>query len=309
MSTSLHSDHPENPPRRADESDAAEAALAWALRSGRARQLPQDLAKAVSQARRRRTLRAVMLSSALLLVAGLTWTYRDALPFSAETSPLLASAAQRTLPDGSVVELKERAKIAVEFDAAVRRVRLLAGVAHFNVVKDAQRPFVVETPRITVRAVGTAFLVGDATDAVEVVVTKGVVAVNHQPSQTLLEENTPPAESPAFLHAGNRVVVDKASSAAAPLVVESLSAEDVAAKIAWTIPRIEFSGRRLAEVIHLFNRHSRTQILLAEESLGDLQVSGVLRADSAESLVGLVSMEFGLVAERVSDSELRLRRP
>ncbi|MBM3851717.1 MAG: hypothetical protein FJ399_01025 [Verrucomicrobia bacterium] len=50
------------------------------------------------------------------------------------------------LDDGSVVELNGSTRLRVDFVRGERRVALLAGEAHFTVVPDATRPFVISPP-------------------------------------------------------------------------------------------------------------------------------------------------------------------
>ena len=52
------------------------------------------------------------------------------------------------LPDGSQVTLGPDSAIRLQFDLALRRVELLAGMAFFDVIPDAARPFSVETGRL-----------------------------------------------------------------------------------------------------------------------------------------------------------------
>ncbi len=52
-----------------------------------------------------------------------------------------------TLPDGSGLTLDAQSRAVVTYSAARRHVHLLAGAAFFEVVRDTDRPFVVEVPR------------------------------------------------------------------------------------------------------------------------------------------------------------------
>ena len=109
----------------------------------------------------------------------------------AEVRPLVQSATglaalsapvtQRTLEDGTVVELNKGAVLAVEFSARVRRVRLERGEAHFTVTKNPARPFIVSARGMDVVAVGTAFNVRLDSAVVEVLVTEGRVRVSEMP--------------------------------------------------------------------------------------------------------------------------------
>ena len=91
--------------------------------------------------------------------------------------PTLALIEQRTLADGSVVELNRGAVVTERFTPDERRVQLVRGEAHFKVAKDLSRPFVVEVAGIAVRAVGTALNVRLDSAAVDILVTEGQVSV------------------------------------------------------------------------------------------------------------------------------------
>src|SRR5437660_1453063 len=80
-------------------------------------------------------------------------------PFSTPpSSAVVLRPEKQILADGSVVELKSGAEIAVDFTGAYRRVALKRGEAHFQVAHQS-RPFVVTAGPIEFRAVGTAFAV------------------------------------------------------------------------------------------------------------------------------------------------------
>ncbi|MDP9899245.1 sigma-70 family RNA polymerase sigma factor [Variovorax ginsengisoli] len=91
--------------------------------------------------------------AALLGVAGLTaglggWQWwRVAVPQWQElVSTGLGRSLRRVLPDGSVMTLDARTQVRAAYDAADRRVRLMAGAVFLEVVRDARRPFVVDVP-------------------------------------------------------------------------------------------------------------------------------------------------------------------
>jgi transmembrane sensor len=191
-------------------------------------------------------------------------------------------------------------------------VTLLEGEAHFEVVADPQRPFVVIALGVEVRAVGTAFSVELGASRVQIVVTEGKIAVNRPASEHSLAAAggaLPPAQPLAIVHAGNHVVVEMAANATESPAVLPMSPTELVEKLSWRIPRLEFSRTPLAEVVGIFNRHSRTRIVLVDPGLADLQISGVLRADNTDSILQLLKLEFGIRAERAGENELRLISP
>ncbi|MFA6445570.1 MAG: FecR domain-containing protein, partial [Sterolibacterium sp.] len=187
-------------------------ALDRPLKEGRAGDVLRELDR-FSHRRKRRRVGAAVAGLAMLLAVGFVWRgqHPSAVPSSSATAVVLLPSRQ-TLPDGSVVELRDGARIAVDFSGVLRRVALRQGEAHFQVTKDRDRAFVVVAGVVEVRAVGTAFSVQLGESAVDVLVTEGRVAVDRSPvTPTTGSLASPPApESPAFVDAGNRLVMELA---------------------------------------------------------------------------------------------------
>lgn len=304
---------------------AGEAALNWAIGRGAADRVMHDVAAEVRRVRRR-NVRAAAGGLAALVVAGFIWQFAirirgdGASPVATQvrSSAVVSLPAKRILPDGSVVELRDGTDIAVNFTDTLRHVTLLRGEAHFDVRENARRPFVVAAQDVEARAVGTAFTVHLGGSSVEVLVTAGRVAVGKQP---------PPAAPPPTSHgsatpspatslptlvlvgAGNRVVIDLEARMTTPPPVQPVPPPEMAEKLLWRVPRLDFSSTPLADVIALFNQHSRARFRLADPALGRLQLSGVLRADNADSLLQLLKIEFGIEVDRRGENGIVLYRP
>lgn len=281
----------------------SQAALAWAVETGHEDDLLRHMNAAVRRTRQRRVI-AAATSAVVVVVAGFLWRLPDVEPPNVRpVSTVVLRPAQRALSDGSVVELKENAIIAEQFQSGVRRVILQSGEAHFAVVSDVTRPFVVVAGGIEVRAVGTSFVVGLGPQTVDVVVTEGRVAVEKR--AVLASE---PSSAPVVhVDAGNRMVVGREpeagaiSSEAVPLTGAALNE-----RLSWRVPRLEFSSTPLSEAIPMFGQHARVEIIF-DPALGVLQMSGVLRADNIDALLRLLQDEFGIEAER-RDAKIILRR-
>jgi transmembrane sensor len=322
-------------------------------------------ALATSRTRRQNRRRAVIGASlALALAFGAVWQRSE----PPGTAPQLADARtggalvilpeKKSLPDGTLVELKHGADLTVEFTNERRHVKLKHGEALFHVVKDPRRPFVVTAAGVAVRAVGTAFSVQFERDEVGVLVTEGRVAVETAPhvAASAVTGNSPTAGSPAagtspvatnainpsslpavasapaptsasssppfsastlaanttlHLDAGQHTLVIPAASA--PPRAETLSPAELAARLAWRSPRLEFTSTPLQEAIDLFNRYAadsgaqRLVIEPADPSLAQLEVSGYFRANNVAAFLHLISQTLGVNAEAHSD-RIALRR-
>lgn len=260
------------------------------------------------RARRRRwVVAAGSLAAAAALVIGVA-TLR-------ETSPSVAAPVAgrveikpeaRVLADGSRIELKAGAEVAVDFSAAHRSVRLVRGEAHFAVAKDASRPFVVHAGEVTVRAVGTEFAVRFEPAAVDVLVTEGRVAVRRLDPEA--NPDAPDTVAPTLLEAGAKTVVPLVA-AIAPLEVRSLAPDQIESALAWRRMRVEFTATPLAEIVARFNRLNLVQLALAEPGLGSLRISGIFWLDDPGGFARLVESSAGLRTAKEAGDRIVLARP
>jgi len=257
-----------------------------------------------AQRKQRRT--AAFMAVLVLGVACAWWAQRPAsrpmVPTSQSTAMLLLPR-QQALPDGTSVEFPEGTEFRVEFSDGQRRLTLLRGEAHFAVVKDPHRPFIVAAAGVEFRAVGTAFSVQLQADAAQLIVTEGRVAVARDGAPVVLVGEAP-AQEPSVVEAGRRAVVTYDAEPTDAVKVASVSGQEIGEQLAWRNPRVEFSGAPLGEVVALINQRNRVQLILSEPDLALIELSGVFRADDSESLVRALETGFGLRAEQRGDKVL-----
>jgi transmembrane sensor len=288
----------------------------WAIKAGVADEVMIGARLRVRHRRRRQA--AIASAVAVLGLAAGLW-FSNAHPFTRTgrvvTTAIVDLPEHRVLPDGSVVELKDDARISVAFTPGFRRVALLSGEAHFKVAKNKERPFVVVIGDVEVRAVGTAFSVQREEASVEVLVTEGRVTLDKLPGGLSAAGGSAPQETAfpktiATLDAGNRAVVGIAEPAGSSSVVsvQMVSVSEVSQRLAWRIPRLEFTQTPLGEAIKMINEHSHERLVLADASLENVRISGVLRADHIETLLRLLDDEHGIKAEHLAGGEIVLAR-
>lgn len=222
-----------------------------------------------------------------------------------------ASATRQALPDGSVVELNHGAELRTNFTTAERRVELARGEAHFSVVRDPARPFVVAVGRREVRAVGTAFNVRLGSDEVEVLVTEGRVQIGENRGRDGRGAAAGPPAAPTplpgpLLEAGQRAVVGLEAGPEARIA--TLTQVEIERVLAWQHRRLEFTAAPLEAVVAEFNRTNRLQLVIAEPSLAPVRLSASFRSDNVEGFVRLLEVGFAIRGERRGDREILLRR-
>ena len=295
------------------------AALDQPRQAGAAEVVLRELAVRAQRRSRRRW--GAALGSAVAAVVAFALFRPAVVPPASQTTAVVTAPERRVLPDGSMVELRRGAEIAVDFRPAERRISLVRGEAHFSVAKNPARPFVVTARGVAVRAVGTAFAVDLTSAAVEVIVTEGKIAVERPPAAAVADVGTPAPVTLAVVERGNRVVIDALPPApvmaAAPVpavAVEAVPPAELTERLAWRIPRLEFSGTPLAEAVELVNRHAAqpgraaVRLVLDEPALAGVRVSGWLRADNTEGFIQMLRASFGVETDFRGASEIGLRR-
>jgi transmembrane sensor len=280
------------------------SANAWT----RLEQLPENLAMTVlaSAAKRRALRRRWFGFGSLAAAAAVVWfisaprgTMPPAAPF--EIAAPAAVPRSRTLSDGTLVQLNAGSEVFEQFTPGERRVRLVRGEAHFAVVRNPARPFVVQAGNIDVRAVGTTFNVNLQSASIDVLVLEGIVQVD------------PPAAAESvspvpLLNAGQRAVVALTPvSPAAAVVVTTLTREEVVRTLAWQEPLMRLGGATLAEVAAGFEARTGRRVVLADSSLAGLRLGGRFRADDIDGFAQLLTA-LHIEVERHADGTLVLRK-
>lgn len=296
----------------------------------------RDDAAASTGRKGRRFSRAwVALAAAAALTIGYHQVWRPA-HFSRAFETATGEMRTVKLPDGSALEMNTQSEVAVTFTSAERRVQLLRGEGHFNVAKDAARPFVVATHGVAVKAIGTRFNVRVRGESVDVLVTEGKVQVEPVPAAA---PTTPAAASaavppdaarrapevtgegkrtpePILLTAGYRISIEARSLAtvAAEALAEPravrLPADEIRRQLAWQERKLEFESARLAEIVHEMNRYHQRRIVIADPILSTQRFGGSFRPEDRAGFVRMLQDNFGvIVEERADESVIRLAPP
>ena len=259
----------------------------------------------------------VGLAAAAAVAVAMVWM-KPSKPSPTASLPAESQAGYRIrhLSDGSEVELNAGALLEEHYTAGERRVRLVRGEAHFTVTRNPGRPFLVEANGIAVRAIGTAFDIRIERETIAVLVTEGKVQVAPS-TETVPGDRTPPSGKipPTYMVAGQRSVVPVrwAASPEIPLVVETLTPQQVDLALAWQSARLVFDSIPLAEAAERFNRHlvgkpGAPRLLIGDARAGAVLVSGRVRADNLESFVEVLESSFDIKAERGVAGEITLRK-
>lgn len=204
------------------------------------------------------------------------------------------------LEDTSVITLNTDTDVRVQFSPTSRGVNLRRGQANFQVAHDAKRPFVVDVGQHTIQAVGTAFDVRRrSSDRFDLIVSKGKVLVQNRIANsdaTDANDSTSIAarrQPVSYVSAGEIATFEGEN-----LVVRSISARDMQARLAWQQGMLGFQGETLNEVLEEVGRYSVEPIILSDNSLGEIRVAGYFPANDIEALLLALRNNFQIDYQR-----------
>jgi len=194
------------------------------------------------------------------------------------------------LSDGTQVWIGSDSRIDVAYARGRRGVTLARGEAFFDVAENKQRPFVVSAADRVVTARGTAFDVRLFDSDFSVTLLRGSVGVGRPASGDGVETTLQPGQQ-YRLAAGISVVRDV----------------DAAAQTAWHDGVIQLTDSSLAEAVATFNHNSRTKLLVGDETVSSLRVSGTFRTGSAGDFAHALEVALPVVVVRQSSGDILLR--
>lgn len=286
----------ENPHRlrQIDEARAAWRAAAGLATSEAAHDYLADSLRSVNASARTPTV----LTPRFALPAGLAAAACVALfvflsPDDRPQGPRLAESANvRTkvgqierylLPDDSAVTIGAKAVVHVAFVDGARQMELDQGEAFFEVMRENDRPFVVNAGTHEVLVTGTKFNVDYNTseDSLEVAVSEGSVNVS----------------VPGGARAGSVVRVKAGEvmffPASGPPVRRNLTPAQASA---WRSQMLYFDEAQLSDVVSEVNRYARQPLTLSSEDLAHVRLTGQFRTDDPSELLFVLDELFGIKA-------------
>lgn len=235
---------------------------------------------------------AAALAACLLLVcAGVLWRagYLDDLRSDYVTA--VGERSRILLGDGSQIVLNTDSAMAVELTLDSRRIRFFRGEAWFDVASDPARPFTVDTPSGTVRVTGTRF---------NVRIEDGGVWVGLAEGRITLRPNDASDTGSVALAPGQRAQLSGSG-------VSRRAQFDMAAVTAWMHGQIVFYDAPLARVVDELNRYRSGRIVILDDELESLRVSGVFQTDDADAALAAIAATLPVHITRIGGYLVLLR--
>jgi transmembrane sensor len=192
-----------------------------------------------------------------------------------------------TLADGSQIALDSQSEVTVRYSAHARELALVSGQARFDVAHDVERPFTVSAQGHTVVATGTAFNVDLLGSDLRVTLIEGHVTTD------------PGSTDRIVLDAGEQLII---SSNASP----SVTRVNVGHATAWESGELIFDNERLSSVVARVSRYGARPILVDDEQISNLRISGVFHEGDVTGFVSTLVSYLPVRAREARDGSVRL---
>ena len=187
------------------------------------------------------------------------------------------SRTQFELSDGTVVWLNQGSKLTYphHFSGSTRTVQL-DGEAYFDVAKNKEIPFIVESGNLAVKAVGTSFNVKAFKDDVkfETSLESGKVIILNGPKDNTVEV--------CEMEPGERFVFDENTKK------YSLKQEDLTAYVSWKEGKLIFRENPLNEVVDRLSRWYNVEIQLEDPGLEYLTITATFVDEPLEQVLEMM---------------------
>jgi len=183
--------------------------------------------------------------------------------------------ANITLPDGSKVWLNSQSRLTYSTNFNVRQRELqLDGEAYFEVAHNPNKPFIVRSNDISVRALGTAFGVKAYNEDVLIssILMKGKVLVTTPDGEAILKPN-------------ERIIYDKTKHKK-----EQTTVTNATDFTGWIHNELRFEDESLGDIAKTIRRIYNVEVVFASEKLKSQRYTGTINNNSLESVLNIISL-------------------
>jgi len=196
-----------------------------------------------------------------------------------ETRQTSNEIAELNLPDGSAVKVNRNSVIKWQrkFDGSNREI-LLEGEAYFDVAHDPGKPFVITTPEVKLKVLGTAFNVLDNKEQneIEAIVTRGKVLMYTPEHQIIIE-------------AGMKGIYHKQTKALVLVKTKSNNS------IAYATHSLSFSSTTLKDVSDQLSKAYGVKFVFENKKIQECRLTTEYQDKSLAFIMDVISESLNLI--------------
>ena len=191
----------------------------------------------------------------------------------------------KTLDDGSTIYLTSNASLSYpkSFSPNQREVSL-QGEALFDIAKNPEKPFLIQTDRVTVKVLGTAFNVKSSVDGhFELAVKRGRVRVTEKEGGNFIEVTAGQSVSFVGKHLVKYTNMDKR-------IFDHYTA------------KMRFKDETLENIVHVINQNNDSFVVLKGNQLKTSRLNVQFYKNSVDEMTQIISLALNLKREIRQDT-------
>lgn len=226
-------------------------------------------------------------AAAVLLLAGAFGIWKWVTPAETSLRTAYGQTISEALPDGSnlLLNANSQVKLGKSWNNGKDRELWLDGEAFFSVKKTPEKSrFIVHAGTARIEVTGTRFNVKSRHNKLSVYLAEGGVKVHTSAGKVI------------SLKPGDYLDLEKGET-----VSQSSNQEDI---LAWRDNRLSFNNTSLAEVAQAINDYYGTKVILGDEELKRLSLTGILPNDKLDNLLEAIKEALDLKITRTQDTIL-----
>lgn len=186
--------------------------------------------------------------------------------------------SQVVLPDGSKVWLNSGSTIrfSIPFHKETREVGI-TGEAFFDVKKNPEQPFIVQSGKVQVKVLGTRFnyKAFDEDPTIDVILEKGKIALD-------IQNKTGGNE--IIMKPGEHAIIDKESNRS------SIRTENISKYTAWHKGKLVFDNTPMTEVAQMLARWYGVEVIANDSEINNYRFTTTFEGESLFEVIELLSL-------------------
>lgn len=229
------------------------------------------------------------VAAVLMLALGMWWWFSK--NNTSDPASLLSVQTQQQqkqveLPDGSTVWLNSETSISYFEEKNKRKVQL-SGEAFFEVTKDPNRPFVIQSGEVETRVLGTSFNLRAYPEekTVEISVETGIVEFAPVEKMEKLE-----------LEAGSSGVYKKGTAQLEENKTENANAN------AWKTKELHFEDVPMEKVKQILERYFNKTIVINNQAILNCKIIGEFKNPELDTILNIMEYSMNLKAKKLGDT-------
>ncbi len=229
--------------------------------------------------KKKRSFIQIAAAIAAVFVIGFSALYL----FDNQSTELVAEneISEHNLPDGSLISLNTHSELeySKKFNKKTRTVAL-KGEAFFKIEHNPEKPFIINTGKLKIEVVGTAFNVNakSAKGNVEVVVETGIVKIYTKKDKS----------DSVLLYAGDKAVFNNDKKH----ILKNVNND--ANYLSWKTKKLVFEKDELQHIVHTLSRTYNTKIVIKSSSIKKCTLTNEFENQSLESILKVLKATLDL---------------